>query len=62
VRHAEDNAAARDLPLLIAPAADGGIGTATLFDAETGKGLARNLQLMSVERLEGDVVWSRYET
>jgi 2,5-diamino-6-(ribosylamino)-4(3H)-pyrimidinone 5'-phosphate reductase len=50
-----------ELSLLIAPVADGGIGTPTLFDAEPGKGPARNLQLISVERLKGGIVWLRYK-
>jgi len=50
-----------ELSVLIAPVADGGIGTPTLFDAEARREPARNLRLISVERLRGNVVWLRYE-
>jgi 2,5-diamino-6-(ribosylamino)-4(3H)-pyrimidinone 5'-phosphate reductase len=50
-----------ELSVLIAPVADGSIGTPTLFDAQARRGPARNLRLISVERLKGDVVWLRYE-
>lgn len=49
-----------ELSILIAPVADGSIGTPTLFDARVGKGLAQKLRLMSVARLKGDLVWLRY--
>jgi riboflavin biosynthesis pyrimidine reductase len=49
-----------ELSLLVTPVADGGVGTPTLFDAEEGKGPARNLKLISVRRLPGDIVWLRY--
>jgi riboflavin biosynthesis pyrimidine reductase len=49
-----------ELSVPIAPVADGGIGTPTLFDAKVGKGLARRLRLISIERLDGDIVWLRY--
>jgi riboflavin biosynthesis pyrimidine reductase len=49
-----------ELSILIAPVADGGIGTATLFDATAGRGPSRQLRLISVERRKGDVVWLRY--
>lgn len=38
-----------ELSILIAPVADGGIGTPALFDAKEGKGPARPLKLTSVE-------------
>jgi len=47
------------LSILIAPVADGGIGTPTLFDAMAGKGLARKLRLLSISRIKGDLVWLR---
>jgi 2,5-diamino-6-(ribosylamino)-4(3H)-pyrimidinone 5'-phosphate reductase len=50
-----------ELSLLIAPVADGGVGTPTLFDAREGPGPARHLKLMSVERRRGDLLWVRYE-
>jgi len=49
-----------ELSVLIGPIADGGIGTPTLFDAKEGLGPARRLKLMSVERIDGDIVWLRY--
>ena len=50
-----------ELSILIAPVADGSIGTPTLFDAIAGKGLARKLRLISISRIEGDLVWLRYK-
>ena len=49
-----------ELSILIAPVADGSIGTPTLFDSRKGRGLARKLRLISVRRLKGDLVWLRY--
>ena len=49
-----------ELSVLIAPVADGGIGTATLFDATSTRGPSRHFRLISVERLKGDLVWLRY--
>jgi 2,5-diamino-6-(ribosylamino)-4(3H)-pyrimidinone 5'-phosphate reductase len=50
-----------ELSILIAPVADGSIGTPTLFDVEAGRGPARKLELISVERLKEDLIWLRYE-
>ncbi len=50
-----------ELSILIAPVADGSIGTPTLFDAMAGKGLARKLRLISISRIKGDLVWLRYK-
>jgi len=50
-----------ELSVLIAPVADGGVGTPTLFDAKSGRGVARALRLISVAKLRGDVVWLRYK-
>jgi len=50
-----------ELRVLIAPVADGSIGTSTLFDAKAGKGLARKLRLISIGRIKGDLVWLRYK-
>jgi 2,5-diamino-6-(ribosylamino)-4(3H)-pyrimidinone 5'-phosphate reductase len=47
-----------ELSLLIAPVADGSTGTPSLFDSE--KGAARNLELISVQKLKDDIVWLRY--
>lgn len=49
-----------ELSLLIAPVADGGVGTPTLFDAREGPGPARRLELLSAERRPGDLLWARY--
>ena len=48
-----------ELSILVAPVADGSIGTATLFDA--GKSPARRLELKSVEKRAGGIVWLRYK-
>jgi 2,5-diamino-6-(ribosylamino)-4(3H)-pyrimidinone 5'-phosphate reductase len=50
-----------ELSVLFAPIADGGVGTPSLFDAKDGKGPARNLKLLSVERRKGDLLWARYK-
>ena len=50
-----------ELSILIAPVADGSVGTPTLFDAMAGKGLARKLRLISISRIKGDLVWLRYK-
>jgi len=50
-----------ELSILIAPVADGSIGTPTVFDAMAGKGLARKLRLISIARIKGDLVWLRYK-
>jgi len=49
-----------ELSLLVAPLADGGIGTPSLFDARKGSGRPRYLKLLSVERRRGDLLWIRY--
>lgn len=48
-----------ELSVLVAPVADGAVGTPTLFDASE-PGPARRLALRAVERRSGDVVWLRY--
>jgi riboflavin biosynthesis pyrimidine reductase len=50
-----------ELSILVGPIADGGIGTPTLFDAKKGRGPARNLKLLSIEKRKGDLVWLRYK-
>ena len=50
-----------ELSVLIAPIADGSVGTPTLFDVEGEAGPPRKLRLISVETLEGDLVWLRYK-
>jgi riboflavin biosynthesis pyrimidine reductase len=49
-----------ELSLLVAPVADGTVGTPTLFDAGEGLDPARRLRLLAVERRPGDLVWLRY--
>ena len=51
-----------ELSVLVAPVADGSIGSPSLFDASAGPGPARHLKLVSVETLAGDLVWLRYRT
>jgi hypothetical protein len=49
-----------EISLLVAPVADGRVGTPTLFDV-VGPGVApRRLALEAVERRAGDVLWLRY--
>jgi 2,5-diamino-6-(ribosylamino)-4(3H)-pyrimidinone 5'-phosphate reductase len=49
-----------EVSLLVAPVADGRIGTAALFDIEGDGGAPRRLALEAVERRTGDIVWLRY--
>jgi 2,5-diamino-6-(ribosylamino)-4(3H)-pyrimidinone 5'-phosphate reductase len=49
-----------ELSVVIAPVADGSIGTPTVFDATAGPGPSRHLRLISVRRLKSDLVWLRY--
>lgn len=49
-----------ELSVLLAPVADGGVGTPTLFDAREGPGPARRLRLRAIERRGRDLVWLRY--
>jgi 2,5-diamino-6-(ribosylamino)-4(3H)-pyrimidinone 5'-phosphate reductase len=49
-----------ELSILVAPVADGSIGTPTLFDASP-RGVARRLTLKSVEKRKGGIVWLRYK-
>jgi hypothetical protein len=48
-----------ELSVLIAPVADGGVGTPSLFDARQSSGPVRHLKLLSVERRPGDLLWVR---
>jgi riboflavin biosynthesis pyrimidine reductase len=48
-----------ELSVLLVPVADGSVGTPTLFDAP--KSAPRALQLSSVERCKGGVLWVRYK-
>ncbi|MCP3098421.1 RibD family protein [Myxococcus sp. K15C18031901] len=48
-----------ELSVLVAPVADGSVGTPTLFDAGP-RPVARRLKLHSVRKRPGDLVWLRY--
>jgi riboflavin biosynthesis pyrimidine reductase len=47
-----------ELSLLIAPVADGRIGTPVLFDIDGGDVAPRRLTLATVEQRADDVVWA----
>jgi len=49
-----------ELSVLVAPIADGSVGTPSLFDAKEGRGPVRHLALVSVKKRKGDLVWLRY--
>ena len=49
-----------EVSLLVAPVADGRIGTAALFDLDGGDVTPRKLALSGVERRADDVLWLRY--
>ncbi len=49
-----------ELSILIAPVADGSMGTPTLFDTDAKKGPARPLKLISMKKRSGNIVWLRY--
>ncbi|HXH41835.1 MAG TPA: RibD family protein [Thermoanaerobaculia bacterium] len=50
-----------ELSILIAPIADGSIGTPSLFDVAGQRMPARNMKLLSIEKRSGDIVWLRYK-
>ncbi|WP_164018228.1 RibD family protein [Pyxidicoccus trucidator] len=50
-----------ELSLLLAPVADGSIGTPSLFDAREGRGPARKLELLSARKRKEDLIWLRYK-
>lgn len=50
-----------ELSILVGPIADGGNGIPTLFDTHKRRGPARHLQLLSVEKRSGGIVWLRYK-
>lgn len=50
-----------ELSILVAPVADGSIGTPSLFDVENRRMPARGLKLLSVEQRPGGIVWLRYK-
>jgi len=49
-----------ELSILVAPVADGSVGTPALFDAPGARPPSRGLRLLSVQRRPGDLVWLRY--
>jgi len=49
-----------ELSILVAPVADGSIGTPTLFDAKPKRAVARPLKVIAMEKRKGDIVWLRY--
>ncbi|MDF1501404.1 dihydrofolate reductase family protein [Roseisolibacter sp. H3M3-2] len=49
-----------EVSLLVAPVADGRVGTAALFDVAGEDAAPARLRLESVERRDGDVLWLRY--
>ncbi len=49
-----------ELSVLIAPVADGSVGTPSLFDAPGRSGPSLHLKLRSVERRRGGLLWVRY--
>jgi riboflavin biosynthesis pyrimidine reductase len=50
-----------ELSILVAPVADGSIGTPALFDVDDRRMPARSLKLMSMKKLAGGIVWLRYK-
>jgi riboflavin biosynthesis pyrimidine reductase len=50
-----------ELSVLIVPVADGSIGAPTLFDAREKRAPTRKLRLLSVRRIERDMIWVRYK-
>jgi len=50
-----------ELSILVAPIADGSVGTPTLFDVGNRRVPPRNLQLRSIEKRSGGIVWLRYK-
>lgn len=50
-----------ELSTLVAPIADGSVGTPTLFDVTKRRTPPRNLELVSIEKRPGDIVWLRYK-
>jgi 2,5-diamino-6-(ribosylamino)-4(3H)-pyrimidinone 5'-phosphate reductase len=50
-----------ELSVLVAPVADGSVGTPTLFDVAGRRAEARKLKLHSIEKRGGGIVWLRYK-
>lgn len=49
-----------ELSVLMAPIADGSVGTPTLFDVQSRAGARRKLRLTAVEIIDDGIVWLRY--
>lgn len=49
-----------EVSLLVAPVADGRVGTPALFDIDGENVTPRRVALEAVERCEGDILWLRY--
>jgi len=49
-----------ELSVLVAPIADGAVGTPSLFDRSESGASVRRLELVAFERRAGDLVWLRY--
>jgi len=50
-----------ELSILVAPIADGSIGTPTLFDVDDHRAPPRKLSLVAMEKRTGGIVWLRYK-
>jgi riboflavin biosynthesis pyrimidine reductase len=50
-----------ELSILVAPVADGSIGTPALFDVDDRRMRARSFTLLSMKKLAGGIVWLRYK-
>ena len=49
-----------ELSILVAPVADGSVGTPSLFDVGGRRAAARTLTLLSMKKRAGGIVWLRY--
>lgn len=49
-----------EVSVLVAPVADGRVGTPALFDVEDGEASPHRLALESAEQRAGGVLWLRY--
>jgi 2,5-diamino-6-(ribosylamino)-4(3H)-pyrimidinone 5'-phosphate reductase len=50
-----------ELSILVAPVADGTIGTPSLFDVADRRAHPRHLKLLSAEKRSDEIVWLRYK-
>ena len=50
-----------ELSILVGPVVDGSAGTPSLFDFANRRAPARRLELLSIEKRSGDIVWLRYK-